>query len=188
MTRLKKMLAEIQKLPEGGYLDTDTGEILDKNPEEKTDDEKLQNILFQDAHNAASDFKDNKYINSWGKVSPLNIIVCDNINSLYGMDPKSAGDAIINIIEGLNNTYGANDKTYDYISKEYLNKIKFNLSKMKSIDKIVEYITNMYFAGLGMSNNKKKYASINNMFNVDMEDKELLQKIIIGLNAIINCK
>ncbi len=187
MSKLRNKLAEIQKLDDGTYLDTDTGEITDykpKNTEDMTSDEKLRNVLFQESKKASDDYRDPKYYNKWGKVSPFNILINDSINQIYAMDPRSAADAVVNIIEQLNTTY-ANDDTYDYISKEYLTKLKMNLSKQRTIDKIVQYLTNIYFKGIGMSMTSQKEASLNsNTITIDISNKDILDKIINGLNAL----
>lgn len=149
MGRLKT--AEINKLDNGKFVDTETGEVFDKNPEqEKSYEQKVHDLMYDKVKVCADDYRDSKYYNSYGKVSPFNIIFNDNLNDIYSQDPKTATQSIINIIKALNQQY-ANDKTYDYVSDSYLKKMEYNLAKMKTIDKIVQYLTNIYFKGIGMS-------------------------------------
>lgn len=187
MSKLRKTLYKIAE----EYVDPETGEILNAPPVNKEDlsiDDRLRNVVVDTKKSAQSSFTDSKYYNMYGKVSPFNVIFVDNINSICAMDPQSAGDAIINIIEGLNTTF-ADDKTYDYVSKSYMNELKMNLSKLKTIDKIVSYLTNIYFAGMGMGSGKKRYASIasvnTNEFTLDISKKLSIQSAIIALGVYL---
>ena len=191
MSNLKSRLAgntEYQKTEDGYYIDPETGEQLDNPPVDKDNqswESKMRSVMYEQKKLAKDEFTDDKYYNKWGKVSPINIIFVDNIGQLYSMDPKSASDAVINIIQSLNNTYG-NDETYDYISQSYLNELKMNMDKKKSIDKIIEYLTNVYFQGIGMGTGNKRRASFasNDMLAINLTDKKQLEKIMIGLNAL----
>lgn len=192
MSNLKSRLAgntEYQKTEDGYYIDPETGEQLDNPPVDKDNqswESKMRSVMYEQKKLAKDEFTDDKYYNKWGKVSPINIIFVDNIGQLYSMDPKSASDAVINIIQSLNNTYG-NDETYDYISQSYLNELKMNMDKKKSIDKIIEYLTNVYFQGIGMGAGNKRRASFasNDMLAINLTDKKQLEKIMIGLNALL---
>jgi hypothetical protein len=175
-------------MEDGKWLDTDTGEITDYAPKEEQPGLKFT----EEGKQKASDvYLDDKYYNQYGKVSPINIIFLDNMNQICAMDPEQAKTFIIDTIEQFNRTYGG-DNSYDYISAEYINKMKLNFSKMRSIDKIMEYLTNTYFKGIGMSNSRSKSRSAgiddSNIITIDISDKAMLDKILVGLNALAKFK
>jgi hypothetical protein len=155
MSNLRKKYAEYQQMNDGTWLDSETGEIFDYKPKE----EKPGLKFTEEGKQRASDvYLDDKYYNMYGKVSPINIIFLDNMNQICAMDPEQAKNYIIDIIEQFNRTFGG-DPTYDYISAEYINKMKLNFSKMRTIDKIMEYMTNTYMKGISMGMGKRKFAN-----------------------------
>lgn len=197
MSRLKKLAEDFEMTSDGQYIDPETGEVLDYKPTDKSQqtwDQKIRNNMRQEAKDVQKDFLDPKYYNQWGKVSPFNIIMVDSLNSLYSMDPISASNAIINIIESLNKCY-QQDKAYDYISREYINKLKMNLDKKKTIDKVVEYVSNIYFKGMNMSDTPiKRRASLGDKeenilsFNIDINDKVAISRALFALEIYAKIK
>ena len=139
---LRNKIAEIQKIDDHTWVDTETGETFDREPKQQ------KGVQFTEERQFAKDqYLDDKYYNKYGKVSPFNIIITDMIGTISTMDAQTAAQTIIDTIEQLNRAY-PNDSSYDYVSQEYLNKMKLNFSKMKSIDRILQYMTNIYFKGL----------------------------------------
>ena len=167
-----KKLAEIIQMKDGTYVDTETGEVLENPPadmredtkqdgKEKSWDQKMMNIMKEEKLPASRKYLNSDYYNGYGKVSPFNIIIKDHINEIMSMDPTSAKNRIIEIIEALNKEY-AGDKSYDYVSADYIKKMKQSFLKMNTIDKITGYLYNIMFKGVGMG-----LASI-----TDLRDKE----------------
>ena len=172
-------------MEDGKWVDTETGEVTDFKPKEETPGLKFT----EEGKQKASDvYLDDKYYNMYGKVSPINIIFLDNMNQICGMDPEQAKTFIVDTIEQFNRTFGG-DSSYDYISAEYINKMKLNFSKMRTIDKVIEYLSNTYFKGIGMGSSNRKYASLDaNIIAFDLNDKAMLGKILAGLNALAKVK
>ena len=94
-----------------------------------------------------------------------------------------AKDTIIQTMEDMNNKYGYDDDSYSYMSKEYINKTKASLNKLRSIDKVVEFLTNAYFKGMGMGSSKS-YASV----TLDLNNKKVLAMVLPILNKIAGKK
>lgn len=187
---LRKVIADYQQLDDGKFVDTETGEIVDKIPEDKANqswEQKMDNVMHEKKPRAFDDYYDSKYQNQWGKVSPINIAYLDNMNELTTMDPKSMTDSIISTIEALNKAYGSQDDTYDYVSQDYINKFRLNMSKKKTTMKALEYLTNIYFKGIGYGSSQKR-ANLNmneNLFTFDLSNKEMLKKVYAGLSVVL---
>lgn len=181
MSRLKNRIAEIQQLEDGTWLDTDTGEITDVKPTEQ------KGVQWkEEVPRAESKYPSNDYQNQWGKVSPFNIIMKDMIGQLYGLSPKMMADTVVSLIESLNNEFGAMDKTYDYVSQEYLRELRYNIEKCRTSDKAIEYLTNVYFQGMGMGSGKsRRRASIDetSFVRINLNDKESFKRIAIAINT-----
>jgi hypothetical protein len=187
--RLLRMAAgEEQDFPvdkDTGYLvisdtqlmDPETGEVFDKVKldSEKQDGEKgkdalnrLKKLLFVEKKPMVNDkYRDNNYLNKWGKVSPINILYVDHLNDILGMPVESAKEYILNTIESLNKEYWYDKKHYSYFSRQKINEIKVGLMKANTIDKVTSYLTNIYFAGIGMgSGGYKKYAGVEDTLEI----------------------
>ena len=172
---------------DGTVVDPDTGEVIENFVPENVEKSKEQlrkewqqdmhNIMYEQVKTVKDDYRLPEYINQWDKVSPINILYIDHINDIVSMSPADARTFIINKLEELNKQYG-DDKHYDYLSKEYINKVKLNLNKSKTIDKILEYLTNMYFKGVGMGGGTKQALTI------DLNNRILLSAILPHLTRI----
>lgn len=189
--RIKLAEEEYKVDPETGYyifndgkvIDPETGEVISENGNSNSWKDNLKDLMFEEKPRAYKDFPGENYKNQWGKVSPLNVLFVDRINELYAMDPQMAKDTIIQTMEDMNNKYGYDDDSYSYMSKEYINKTKASLSKLRSIDKVVEFLTNAYFKGMGMGSSKS-YASV----TLDLNNKKVLAMVLPILNKIAGKK
>lgn len=155
-SRLKK-IAEIIELDDGTWMDDETGEMFDQKPEEQSGVK-----YYDEKPTAQSKYLNSDYYNQWGKVSPFNIIIKDYIGQWYGQTGSQLADLVCNLCETLNKEFGSDDKTYDYVSQKYLNEIRMNLNKCRTSDKAIEYLTNIYFKGMGMGGGKSRWASRKN--------------------------
>lgn len=181
MSKLRKKIAEIQQLEDGTWLDTDTGEVTDVKPTEQ------KGVQWrEEVPRAESKYPSNDYQNQWGKVSPFNIIMKDMIGQLYGLTPQMIADTVVATIESLNNEFGAMDKTYDYVSQDYIRELRYNIEKCRTSDKAIEYLTNVYFKGMGMGGGRsKRRASTEetSFVKINLNDKEKFKRIAIALNT-----
>lgn len=181
MSKLKTRIAEIQQLEDGTWLDTDTGEVTDMKPTEQ------KGVQWkEEVPRAQSKYPSNDYQNQWGKVSPFNIIMKDMIGQLYGLTPKMMADTVVALIESLNNEFGSMDETYDYVSQAYLKEFRYKLEQCRTSDKAIEYLTNVYFKGMGMGGGKsRKRASLDELTSIDLDltDSEKLKRISTALNT-----
>lgn len=184
MSNFKTKLAEIQQLEDGTWLDTDTGEITEMKPTEQ------KGVQWkEEKQRAQSIYPSNDYQNQWGKVSPFNIIMKDMIGQLYGLTPEMMADTVCAFIESLNGQFGSMDDTYDYVSQDYLRELRYKLEKCRTSDKAVEYLTNIYFKGMGMGGGRsRKRASIddNNYIRINLNDTTSLKRATIALNTYNN--
>lgn len=135
---------------QGVIVDPETGEVIEdvttKNKDWRT---RLKDLMREEIPRASKDYFDDDYKNKWNKVSPVNVLVKDHINELYGMSPKQAKEYIIDFIIQMNQKYGHNDDTYSYFAQGQLDKMKMNLNKKKTIDQIIMYLYNVQLKGEG---------------------------------------
>jgi len=113
--------------------------------------EKRDNMQLSDSA-VCRDYPDPKYKNQKGMVSPLNILLMDHANLIYGMPFDEAVDFVIDNITALNGKYEG-DPFYDTFSDKsggYLRKLEFKLKnlKQKTPEKIMEYLTNAMYKGM----------------------------------------
>lgn len=172
--------------PETGYYILDNGVVVNPETGEVIEDnqdinEKLKNVLFDTKKQAYHDYPSDDYKNQWGKVSPFNILFIDRINEIYSMTPDSAKNFIIQTIEDLNNKYGYDDDSYDYVSKNYINKLSYRLQPLKTIDGIIQMITDIYFKGIGMGMSNMKRTST---LKIDINNKKELDILIKALTKL----
>lgn len=134
------------------------------------------------------------YQNKWNKVSPLNIILKDNLNEAYAMTPQQAAEFVANKIKELNDKLGypngQADDSYDYVSEGYIETLKQRMSKCPTIDKAMEVFTNAVLEGMGMGMSKKKRsASVEAEIESSLlEDRETLEKMAFVINAFLSLK
>lgn len=113
--------------------------------------EKRDNMQLSDSA-VCRDYPDPKYKNQKGMVSPLNILLMDHANLIYGMPFDEAVSFVIDNISALNDKYEG-DPFYDTFSDKsggYLRKLEYKLKnlKPKTPEKIMEYLTNAMYKGM----------------------------------------
>lgn len=120
-------------------------------------EEQRDNMQLSDSP-ACKDYPDPKYKNQKGMVSPLNIMVMDHINSIYNMSVDEAAQFVIDNMDGINQRY-AGDPFYDTFSQAKLKEMYYKMVNMKpkTIDKVVEYLTNAMYKGMTrLTDNRSK--------------------------------
>lgn len=123
--------------------------------------EKRDNMQLSDSP-SCRDYPDPKYKNQKGMISPLNIIVMDHINSIYNMSVDEAAQFVVDNMDGINQKY-AGDPFYDTFSQQKLKEMYYKMVNMKpkTIDKIVEYLTNAMYKGMTrLTDNQNKNVKI----------------------------
>lgn len=120
-------------------------------------EEQRDNMQLSDSP-SVRDYPDPKYKNQKGMVSPLNIMVMDHINSIYNMSVDEAAQFVVDNMDGINQRY-AGDPFYDTFSQTKLKEMYYKMVNMKpkTIDKVVEYLTNAMYKGMTkLTDNRSK--------------------------------
>jgi len=144
LKKLSKLLKRLQKVAEPIYQEIE---------------EKKKKAPRSDSQ-AVRDYPDAKYHNQKGDVSPLNIIVMNNINMIAEMSFDDAVAFVIDNITALNDKYQG-DIFYDNFSDAsggYLRKMEYTMKnniKPRNTMKLVEYLQNAMMKGMTRLNKLK---------------------------------
>ena len=125
-----------------------------------------------------------KYKNAWGTVSPLALLVNDQINAVMcEATVAAAADFVKDNIESLNSKYSG-DPFYDTMSEEYIKKLWYRLTQCKNMNQVLTKLTDSLNAGY--EGKKQRAEDESEDMEKEASSESIINEIKDGLTKLLD--